>query len=330
MLLAGDIGGTKTSVGIYSPEKGPREPLYETTFPSARYSSLEALVREFLSRTELLVDSASFGIAGPVVRGRVKTTNLPWIIDEKKLGKVLGLKSVHLVNDLEAIAYGVPLLEVADLHTLNEGVTAAGATVAIIAPGTGLGEAFLSWDGKRYRAHPSEGGHGDFAPTNSLQIDLLQYLQEAMEHVSYERICSGHGLPNIYAFLKDRGYAREPAWLAEQLKHTADPTPLIIKTALNSERPCELCKTTLDIFVSVLGAEAGNLALKVLATGGVYLAGGIPPRIIPALESKRFIESFSRKGRFSELVSRIPVHVIMNPKIALIGAAFHGLELARN
>lgn len=330
MLLAGDIGGTKTSVGIYSPEKGPREPLYETTFPSARYSSLEALVTEFLSRTELSVDSASFGIAGPVVKGRVKTTNLPWIIDEKKLGKELGLKSVRLVNDLEAIAYGVPLLEVADLHTLNEGVKAAGATVAIIAPGTGLGEAFLSWDGKRYRAHPSEGGHGDFAPTNSLQIDLLQYLQDTMEHVSYERICSGHGLPNIYAFLKDRGYAREPAWLAEQLKHTADPTPLIINAALNSERPCELCKTTLDIFVSVLGAEAGNLALKVLAIGGVYLAGGIPPRIIPALESKRFIESFSRKGRFSELVSRIPVHVIMNPKIALIGAAFHGLELARN
>ncbi|UCG65023.1 MAG: glucokinase [Deltaproteobacteria bacterium] len=330
MLLAGDIGGTKTSVGIYSPEKGPREPLIEATFPSARYSSLEALVKEFLSRSELSVDSASFGIAGPVVKGKVKTTNLPWIIDEKKLGKELKLRSVHLLNDLEAIAYGVPHQKVADLHTINEGLKAAGGPVAVIAPGTGLGEAFLTWDGKRYRAHPSEGGHGDFAPTNSLEIDLLRYLQETMEHVSYERICSGHGLPNIYAFLKDRGYAREPAWLAGQLKAATDPTPLIVNAALDTKRPCELCKTTLDIFVSVLGAEAGNLALKVLATGGVYLAGGIPPRIIPALESKRFIESFSRKGRFSELVARLPVHVIMNPKIALIGAAFHGLELAQN
>jgi len=330
MLLAGDIGGTKTNLGIYSIEKGPREPLIETTFPSAHYSSLEALVKEFLSRTEFSVDSASFGIAGPVVKGKVKTTNLPWIIDEKKLGKELGLRSVHLVNDLEAIAYGVPLLEVADLHTLNEGVKAAGGPVAVIAPGTGLGEAFLSWDGKRYRAHPSEGGHGDFAPTNSLEIDLLRYLQETMGHVSYERICSGNGLPNIYAFLKDQGYAREPAWLTEQLKAATDPTPLIVNAALDTKRPCELCKTTLDIFVSVLGAEAGNLALKVLATGGVYLGGGIPPRIIPALESKFFLEGFTQKGRFSDLVTQIPVHVIMNPKIALIGAASHGLEFSHD
>jgi len=328
MLLAGDIGGTKTNLGIYSIEKGPREPLIEATLPSSEYPSLEALVKEFLSRTEFSVDSASFGIAGPVVKGKVKTTNLPWIIDEKKLGKELGLRSVHLVNDLEAIAYGVPLLEVADLHTLNEGVKAAGGPVAVIAPGTGLGEAFLIWDGNRCRAHASEGGHADFGPTGPMEIDLLQYLCKKFKHVSYERICSGHGLPNIYAFLRDRGYAIEPAWLADQLNSADDPTPVIVNAALDTENTCELCRTTLHVFVSVLGAEAGNLALKVLATGGVYLGGGIPPRIIPALENKVFLESFTQKGRFSDLVTRIPVHVIMNPKIALIGAASHGLEFS--
>jgi glucokinase len=330
MLLAGDIGGTKTNLGIYSIEKGPREPLIEATLPSGEYPSLEALVKEFLSRTEFSVDSASFGIAGPVVKGKVKTTNLPWIIDEKKLGKELGLRSVHLVNDLEAIAYGVPLLESRDLHTLNEGVAAPGGTMAVIAPGTGLGEAFLIWDGNRYRAHASEGGHADFGPTGPMEIDLLQYLYKKFKHVSYERICSGHGLPNIYAFLRDRGYAIEPAWLADQLSSADDPTPVIVNAALDTANTCELCRTTLHVFVSVLGAEAGNLALKVLATGGVYLGGGIPPRIIPALENKVFLESFTQKGRFSDLVTRIPVHVIMNPKIALIGAASHGLEFSHN
>jgi len=328
MLLAGDIGGTKTNLGIYSIEKGPREPLIEATLPSARYSSLETLVKEFLSQTELKVDSASFGIAGPVVKGKVKTTNLPWIIDQKKLGRELTLKSVQLINDLEAIAYGVPLLESRDLHTLNEGVAIPGGAMAVIAPGTGLGEAFLTWDGMRYQAYSSEGGHCDFGPINALQIDLLQYLHETLEHVSYERICSGHGIPNIYAFLRDRGYAEEPAWLAEQLKAATDPTPLIVNAALDTANTCELCRIALRVFVSVLGAEAGNLALKVLATGGVYLGGGIPPRIIPALESKVFLESFTQKGRFSDLVASIPVHVIMNPKIALIGAASHGLEFS--
>jgi glucokinase len=328
MLLAGDIGGTKTNLGIYSIEKGPREPLIEATLPSAHYSSLEALVKEFLSQTELKVDSASFGIAGPVVKGKVKTTNLPWIIAQKKLGKELTLKSVHLINDLEAIAYGVPLLESGDLHTLNEGAAVPGGTMAVIAPGTGLGEAFLIWDGNRYRAHASEGGHADFGPTGPMEIDLLQYLCKKFKHVSYERICSGHGLPNIYAFLRDRGYAIEPAWLADQLSSADDPTPVIVNAALDTANTCELCRTTLHVFVSVLGAEAGNLALKVLATGGVYLGGGIPPRIIPALENKVFLESFTQKGRFSDLVTRIPVHVIMNPKIALIGAASHGLEFS--
>ena len=327
MLLAGDIGATKTNLGIYSPEKGAREPLVESTFPSPKYPSLETLAREFLDTADVTVDSASFGVAGPVIKGQAKTTNLPWVIDEVQLRKKLHLNSVRLLNDLEAIAYGVPIVGPEDLHTLNEGVAILGGTLAIIAPGTGLGEAFLTWNRTRYQAHASEGGHADFGPTSPIELDLLQYLHDKFGHVSYERICSGQGLPNIYAFLKDRGYAVEQDWLAEQLKARDDPTPVIVNAALDKERPCELCIAAIRIFVSVLGAEAGNLALKVLATGGVYLGGGIPPHIIPALEDKDFMESFTGKGRFSELLSRIPVHVIMNPKIALIGAAYYGLEL---
>ena len=328
MLLAGDVGGTKTNVGIYSTDKGPREPLVEATFPSSKYPSLETLVSEFLAQVTLTVDCASFGVAGPVVGGQAKITNLPWVIEETQFRETLNLRSVRLLNDLEAIAYGVPLLEPGDLHTLNEGVLIPRGTLAVIAPGTGLGEAFLIWDGLHYRAHASEGGHTDFGPNSSLEIDLLRYLHEKMEHVSYERICSGQGLPNIYAYLKESGYAEEPACLAEQLAGVDDPTPVIVNAALDSEKPCKLCTTTLSIFVSALGSEAGNLALKVMATGGVYLGGGIPPRIISILEDGPFMESFRNKGRFSELVSRIPVHVILNPKIALIGAAFHGLELS--
>jgi glucokinase len=327
MLLAGDIGGTKTNLGIYSTDKGPREPLFEGTFPSGQYASLEDLISEFLSQVSIKIDRASFGVAGPVVSGRTRITNLPWVIEEDQLIRSLHLKSVRLFNDLEAIAYGVNLLEKEDLHTLNKGVSTPRGTLAVIAPGTGLGEAFLMWDGKRHRAHPSEGGHSDFGPNSMLEIDLLRYLREKMEHVSYERICSGQGLPNIYAYLKETGHAEEQGWLAKQLSLADDPTPLIVNAALNPERKCELCRTTLEIFISALGAEAGNLALTVMATGGIYLGGGIPPRIISLLNDGLFMESFTNKGRFSALVSRMPVHVILNPKTALIGAAFYGLEL---
>jgi glucokinase len=326
-LLAGDIGGTKTNLAIFSSQAGPRAPLAESIFLSARYLSLEALVREFLTQTDLEVVRASFGVAGPVVAGRAKVTNLPWVMEERQLQEALRLSSVRLLNDLEAIAHAVPFLEAADLHTLNEGQPAPGGAIAIIAPGTGLGEAFLTWDGSRYRAHASEGGHTDFAPTNALEVGLLRYLLGRFEHVSYERVCSGGGLPNIYAYLRDSGYAEEPAWLAEQLASVEDPNPIIVNAALHGERLCELCVATLNTFVSILGTEAGNLALKVLAIGGVYLGGGIPPRILPALEQGRFMEAFRRKGRMSDLLAQVPVHVILNPKVALLGAACHGLEL---
>jgi glucokinase len=330
MLLAGDIGGTKTNLAVFSPEDGPRAPLAEATFPSADYPSLEALVHEFLADNKiggLPVERASFGVAGPVGASRATITNLPWMMEETQLQEALNLSSVRLLNDLNAIAHAVPFLEPADLHTLNAGQPASEGAMAVIAPGTGLGEAFLTWDGTRYRPHASEGGHADFAPTNPFEVELLRYLQDRFGHVSYERVCSGQGLPNIYAYLKHSGYADEPTWLTEQLAAADDPTPIIVNAALDSQRPCQLCVATLNAFVSILGAEAGNLALKVLASGGVYLSGGIPPRILPALEEERFMEAFRHKGRMSDLLARVPVHVILNPKVALLGAACHGLEL---
>jgi glucokinase len=261
-----------------------------------------------------------------VAAGRAEITNLPWVMDETQLQEALNLSAVRLLNDLASIAHAVPFLEPDDLHTLNEGQPVPDGAIAIVAPGTGLGEAYLTWDGSRYRPHASEGGHTDFAPNNPLEVELLRDLQDRFEHVSYERVCSGRGVPNIYVHFKDSGYAEEPSWLAEQLAEADDPTPVIVNAALDGEKPCELCVATLNTFVSILGAEAGNLALKVLASGGVYLGGGIPPRILPALEDEQFMEAFRRKERMSDLLADMPVHVILNPKIALLGAACHGLE----
>ena len=324
LLLAGDIGATKTELAVFSSEAG-RTPLAMATFPSAAYSGLEALVGEFLAQVRLPVEHAVFGVAGPVLEGRVSATNLPWEMEEGHLKAALGLRSVRLINDLEAMAWAIPHLEAADLYTLNPGRPAPGGTIAVIAPGTGLGEAFLTWDGTRYRPYPSEGGHADFAPRSPLETDLWHYLHARLGHVSYERLCSGRGLPNIYAFLKESGRASEPAWLTTRLRAVEDPTPVLIEAALGVRR-CEICVTALELFVSILGAEAGNLALKVLASGGVYLGGGIPPRILPALQQENFLEAFRSKGRMEELLARIPVHVILNPRTGLLGAACRGLE----
>ncbi len=326
IILAGDIGGTKTSLALFSSDNGPRSPLAQATFASDNYPSLEALVREFLAQVDVSPDRASFGAAGPVVGGQTQITNLPWLLDEIGLAEALALTTVRLLNDLDALAYALPILEGDDLHTLNEGRPEVDGALAIIAPGTGLGEAFLTWDGSRYVPHASEGGHADFAPTNALELGLLQYLLDRFEHVSYERVCSGRGLPNIYAYLRDSGYAEEPPSLAEELATAEDPTPVIVKYALDESPQHELCVATLNTFVSILGAEAGNLALRVVATGGVYLGGGIPPRILPVLTNREFMHAFQSKGRLSELMARIPVHVILNPKAALMGAALHGLE----
>jgi glucokinase len=327
MLLAGDIGGTKTDLAVYSADGGPRKPLAQAEFPSASYPSLEAIAREFLATAGLPVDRACFDVAGPVIGGRAKITNLPWVMDEATLIQELGLASVHLLNDLEATALAVPILEPEDISTLNTGEPAPGGTIGVVAPGTGLGEAFLTWDGSRYRTHASEGGHSDFAPNDATQIELLRYLRERYGHVSNERVCSGIGIPNIYEFLRDSGFAKEEPGFAERLGTGADRTRVILDAALRPDAPPPLCVATLDTFVAILGAEAGNLALKVFATGGVYLGGGIPVHARSALEQPRFLEAFRHKGRMSEVLVSVPVHVIVC-KAALIGAASLGLELA--
>lgn len=330
MLLAGDIGGTKTNLAVFSTdeEDGWKKPLAEATFPSKRYSSLEALVGEFQEKHHFQIDLASFGVAGPVVGGRATITNLPWVLEENHLKKALNIPAVRLLNDLNAIAHGVPYLESRDLHTLNAGHPVEKGSIAVVAPGTGLGEAFLTWENGRYHPHTSEGGHADFAPADELQLELLRYLQQRYTHVSFERVCSGMGLPNIYAFLKGTGRATEPDWLAEMLSKASDHTMVIVENALDKERACEICTMTLELFVGIMGSEAGNMALKVLATGGVYLGGGIPPRILPFLSEGRFMQPFLRKGRLSDVLIPVPVYVIMNPGIALLGAARHGFEMA--
>jgi glucokinase len=325
MLLAGDIGGTKTNLAIYSSDDDPRTPRVEHTYPSARYASLDDMVREFLGTYNHPVTHACFGIAGPVVDAKVITTNLPWHIDAAAMRAALNMRSVLLLNDLAAIANAVPILKDDDLLTLNAGVSRNGGAMAVIAPGTGLGEAYLTWNGTHYTAHESEGGHADFAPTSALQVELLHYLQERFDHVSCERVCSGIGIPNIYAFLKDVQHATEPPALAAMLANSRDHTPIIVNAALEAADANDICARTLDLFVRILGSEAGNLALKVLATGGIYLGGGIPPRITTLIAGDGFLASFRGKGRFSDLLSQVPIHIIRNPKAALIGAAAHGM-----
>jgi glucokinase len=234
---------------------------------------------------------------------------------------------ITFINDLEAIATAVPYLTKDDIKVLKQGDPLPGGNIAVIAPGTGLGEAFLTWDGKRYRPHASEGGHADFAPRNFLETELFGYIHAHLEHVSYERICSGPGIYNIYTFLKDRCYAKEPQWLGEELAKADDPTPVIVDYALDAGKKCEICRAALKLFVSILGAEAGNLALKVKATGGIYLAGGIPPRIWPFLEEPEFLESMRNKGRETFLMSSLPVQVIINSKVGLLGAAVAAFEM---
>ena len=328
LLLAGDIGGTKTDLALYSTEGGPRKPLAQAEFHSASYPSLEAIVKEFLTNIGQSVDRACFGVAGPVIAGHAKITNLPWEIDEVTSRQELGLRSVRLVNDLEAIARAVRILTPDDVHTLNPGTPAPAGTIAVIAPGTGLGEAFLTWDGSVYRAHASEGGHADFAPSDPTQIELLQYLRKRYEHVSYERVCSGIGIPNIYEYLRDRGFGRESLEFAERLDASTDQTRLILDAALDPTDPSRRCVAALNIFIDILGAEAGNLALKVFATGGVYLAGGIPANVVAALQTGRLLEAFQRKGRLTHVLANVPVHVIVG-RAAIIGAAILALEMAR-
>lgn len=327
MLIAGDIGGTKTDLAIFSTEAGPHAPLAEGKVHSADYPSLQAIVKEFLTKANKPVDRACFAVAGPVIGGRVKTTNLPWVIEENSLARELNLNpgSVHLMNDLEAIARAVPVLRPSDVSTINAGEPVPKGAVAVIAPGTGLGESFLTWDGSRYLAHSSEGGHSDFAPTDERQIRLLEYMLKLFDHVSFEHVCSGIGIPHIYRFLRDVEHMPEQPEVAKLIDAAGDPSVVIINQAVDSANRSKLCAETIDLLVSILGSEAGNLAVKFLATGGVYLAGGVAVHTLRMIKQPAFLQHFKRKGRFAELMGRIPIHVVVTPA-GLTGAAACGLE----
>ncbi len=322
MILVGDVGGTKTRLAIFASAEGLlKEPRLQAVFPSGQYGSLESMVREFLSETVQAVEGAVFGVAGPVVEGKALLSNLPWVLEVDHLREVLGVPSVLLVNDVLAMAASIRHLEEGAILTLQAGQADSHGNVAVIAPGTGLGEAFLVRGGARWRAHATEGGHADFAPRNEEELALWQYVIAGRQRVSCERVCSGPGIGRIYRYLQ--GLCRE-ALSAEDSATPADTVdfvPRIVEAAMRRDDPCPLCVKTLRLYASILGAEAGNLALKVMATGGVYLGGGIPPRIVPFLQEGGFLRSFKEKGRMSKLMENMPVHVILDPRAPLVGAA---------
>ena len=343
MILAGDIGGTKIHLAIFDWDKGRVEPIREDTVWTGDYESFEEVLTEFLEDTddtepdsdELSEDddespiktpspqspltAACFGVPGPVLNNTCRTTNIPWTIAGDKLAEFLEVPQVKLLNDLEATAYGLPLLEPDEIEDLNPDAPSPppDGTRALLAAGTGLGESLIVWNGKDYQICPSEGGHADFAPNNDLEIELLRYLRTSYLHVSYERVLSGPGLHLIYQFLRDT-QKNEPTWFAEKLP-TGDPASLIAEAGLEGKP--DICKNALQLFVSIYGAEAGNMALKTLAMGGVYIGGGIAPKILPALQEGPFMKSFLAKGRYKRLLGKMPVRVILNPHTALLGAA---------
>jgi glucokinase len=324
MILAGDIGGTKTNLGCFSFKNGKPVIEIEKSFKSRSYKALEEIVKEFLSENKIIIQKACFGIAGPIINQHVETTNLPWIIDVKELKNFLDIEKISLINDLEAMAYGIFTLEEKDFFTLNIGEQNKESNSALIAAGTGLGEAVLFWDGTKHIPSASEGGHTDFGPRNTLEIQFLKYLIEKYGHVSYERIVCGPGLQNIYKFLKYLKNFSEPKWL-KKLFSQRDKSAVISEIAL--EGKLEICVKALDMFVSIYGAEAGNLALKTLPRAGLYIGGGIAPKIIEKMKDGTFMNAFTDKGRFSGLMSKIPVKVIMNDKTGLFGSAYYAEKI---
>ncbi len=343
MIIAGDIGGTKTHLALFDWKKDRVDPLRLESFHSADYTSLEDMLTEFLApptapqsiddvaaekgdaveverpaEKPQKIDAACFGIAGPVIENRCQTTNLPWVIDGATLAKQFDIPNVRLLNDLEAMAYGILLLRPNEVEILNVGTPPAqNQALALIAAGTGLGESILFWNGLRYQPMPSEGGHADFAPNNDNEIELLRHLRSSYLHVSYERVLSGPGLHAIYDYVRD-SKKNEPTWLAEQIK-AGDPAAAIAEAGLKGQ--ADIAKQALDLFASIYGAEAGNLALKGMTLNGVYVGGGIAPKLLAKLKDGTFMKSFTNKGRYKRLMTSIPVKVVMNQKTALLGAA---------
>ncbi|HZQ70442.1 MAG TPA: glucokinase [Terriglobales bacterium] len=318
MILAGDIGGTHARLAFFDVENGSFRLVAASVYPSREYSGLDQIAMKFVESSDVHAEAACFGIAGPVRNGRVEASNLPWTVDCLRLAQELQIKNTVLINDLEANAWGIAALQAEDVVSLNQVKGVPVGNQAVISAGTGLGEAGMYWDGIQHHIFASEGGHTDFAPRNELETDLLRYLHGKFGHVSYERVVSGPGLVNVFHFLRDTGRGAEPRWLTEEMVHS-DPAAAISHAAI--EGKCPLCEHAVDLFVSIFGAEAGNLALKVMATGGVYLGGGIAPKILPKLASPLFMQSFIAKGRMQPLMEAIPVWVITNDKTALLGAA---------
>jgi glucokinase len=323
MILAGDVGGTKVRLALYDFVDGRLECGRERRYAAAEYSGLEEIVTEFLGAQKPLsahqVAAACFGVPGPVRDGRLRLTNLPWTLDSRKLAASLGITHLFLINDLEANAYGVAELSTEQIYTLSEGDPSLIGNRALIAAGTGLGEGLLIWNGHKHIPYPSEGGHADYAPRNEDEIDLLRYLKQKYQgRISFERVISGPGLTNIYEFLREVRGLEEPAWLAERIA-AEDPNAVITEVALAAKS--EICERAVGIFVSAYGAEAGNLALKLLSVGGVYVGGGIAPRILEKLRDGAFMRAFTDKGRLSPLLENIPVRIILESRAALLGAA---------
>lgn len=318
MILAGDVGGTSTRLAAFELTGGKLRAIVEETYKGADYASLDAIVAQFVATHALRPTHACCGISGPVHDGLARPTNLPWIIDAKSLANGLHLASFALINDLEANAWGVAALGAEDIETLNAGEPGVSGNAAVIAAGTGLGEAGLYWDGSHHRPFACEGGHGDFAPRTALEIELLQYLSKKFDHVSYERLVSGQGLCNIYEFLCQTPGRKEIPAVAEAMRGQ-DLAAAISEAALAHRSP--VCTEALDMMVSIYGAEAGNVALKFMAYGGLYVGGGIAPKIVAKLRDGTFMQAYLAKGRMQRIVAAMPVRVIMNPNTALLGAA---------
>jgi len=318
MILAGDIGGTNARLALFEATNGTFRLVSASVFPSREYAGLDEIVSKFVESSSVHPDAACFGVAGPVRGGRVEASNLPWIVESTRLADELHIKRALLINDLEANAWGIATLAPSDVVCLNQVKGNPVGNQAVIAAGTGLGEAGMYWDGERHHIFACEGGHSDFAPRNDLEIDLLRYLTARYGHVSWERVVSGPGLVNVFHFLRDAGHGKEPKWLSDEMLH-GDPAAAISRAALDGK--CPLSERALDLFISVYAAEAGNLALKLMATGGVYLGGGIAPKMLPKLAGPLFMQAFAGKGRMQRLLEAMPVKVITNDKTALMGAA---------
>lgn len=322
MILAGDVGGTKTALALFEQGDAGLALAREAALPSREFPTFEGVVARFLASSRRpAIEAACFGVAGPVVDGRCVTTNLPWRLDERELAARIPAGRVRLLNDLEAMGNGVLALPPSALATLQAGTPRVGSRV-LIAAGTGLGEALLIWTGERHAVIACEGGHADFAPRTDLEIELLRFLRKEFGRVSYERVLSGPGLFNIYRFLREQGGGSEPQWLRDRIERD-DPSAVVSEVGLAGDHP--LCVQALDLFASIYGAEAGNLALKALAVGGVFVGGGIAPKIRAKLADGTFAAAFGDKGRFAELMASIPVSLVLEPRAALLGAA----EVAR-